>query len=121
MSNDGQDTDAPEGNTGGASRSAFEKLAREIALRDAKEDFEYLPHGSKLYFVEKGWKSFMIKDDPRVVEVLSLLELGEALEEKRTSIIFVPISAVISIEGIRKVCQRYGADIAVFKEVEGND
>ena len=118
MSDRHQDSGTPANKAAGASRTAFEKLAREIALKDAKQDFEYLPHNSKLYFVEKGWKSFMIKDDPRVVEVLSLLEFREALEKARASVIFIPISAVITIEGIKRVCQRSGADTAVFKEVE---
>ncbi len=95
---------------------AFEKLAREIARRDALEHFEFLPHNSKLYRVEKSWKTSIIKDDPKVREVGSLLEFERAVCDSNINIIFIPSTALISDDGIIRVCQRNAVGKTILKE-----
>ncbi len=110
-----KDNTAPSEDIPSGGADALTKLAREIARRDAMEGWDPLPHDSKLYFVEKGWKSLIINDDPAVETVMSLWEMERAFK-RGVIYVFIPSDATVTIEGIEKVCERSGVTVSVLLE-----
>lgn len=96
----------------------FDKIAKEIARRDLLQEFEFLPHNSKLYTVEKNWKAAIIRDDPKVKEVGTLLDFERAVCDPDVVFIYIPSSALISNEGIHRVCARNATEKTILKEAQ---
>ena len=100
----------------GAKLTPFDKLSREIARRDIMGDFEHLSHGSRLYTLETNWKSSIIIDDFKAREVQTLTEFERAVADPDTDFIYIPSSALITREGIERVCDRNALSKIIFKE-----
>jgi len=102
------------------------EILQNIAVTAAKmsstrQGHSHLPHGSKLYWVDHGWKSSMIGDDILIQTVTTLREFEEAMQASEVHTIFMPQDALISIQGIEKICQRNGVPKTIFKEVENDE
>jgi acid phosphatase class B len=79
--------------------------------------FKFLPHGCKLFEVEQGWESTVIRGDESAVVVETLLELESALQNSGKKIIFIPRGALMTEQDIEKICQRNAIVKTFFKEV----
>ena len=115
-----KDTISRESSDNEGSR-AFDKMAEEIARLDVLQDYEFLPHNAKLYTVEKSWKTSIIKDDPKVREVETLLEFERAVCDHDVVIVYVPATALISNEGIHRICKRNATGKTILKEVTSDE
>jgi len=94
------------------------KIAKDIALQKAMEgEFKNLPHGCKLFYVEKGWESKILAEDVKFVKVDTLLSLENAIRDEDNKVIFIPIDALITDDNIEKLCQRNAIIKIFFKEV----
>ena len=80
---------------------------------------EILPHGSRLYFVDKGWETSIIESDPNVRTVATLRALEEAFKDPEVGTIFVPKGALVTLAGVTRICRRYAASKVIYKEEEG--
>ena len=78
----------------------------------------FLPHGCRMFQVIEGWESAMIRQDKSVRTCDTLLTLEEAVKDEDVQVIFIPQGALITDEGIEKVCQRNGVTKTLFKEVK---
>lgn len=101
--------------------SAFDRLAKEIARLDLMQAFDFLPHNAKLYKVEKSWKTSIIMDDPKVRGVETLLEFERAVCDPDVIIVYVPATALISEEGIHRICKRNATGKTILKEVTSDE
>lgn len=79
---------------------------------------KFLPHGCRLFMVEKGWESVMIRKDPGVHVCDTLLSLEAAVQNPDVKVIFLPLGSLMTDGDIEKVCQRNGMIKTLFKEVE---
>lgn len=77
-----------------------------------------LPHGCRLFVVEEGWESAMIRKDPAVHVCETLLTLETAVQNPEAKVIFLPKGALMTDGDIEKICQRNGMVKTLFKEVE---
>ena len=116
MSSDNAQTapDTAHGQTRGL--SAFDKLPREVSRREILDDYELLAHNTRLYLLENDWKSVIIKEDftPKRVETLTQLEAAVANPDDE--IILIPETALISREGLERICQRNAQTKVIFTE-----
>ena len=102
--------------TCGAILTPFDKLSREIARRDLLDNFDFLPHGSRLYTLDNNWKSSIIVDSFDAYRVDTLTELEGAVADPQIDFILIGKSALISREGIERICQRNALSKVIFKE-----
>ena len=96
--------------------TAFDKLAREVVRREVLDDYELLAHNTRLYPLENDWKSIIIKEDFAPHTVHTLTELETALADKGIEIILISASALISREGLERVCARTASSKIIFTE-----
>lgn len=101
------------------SSSALDKLAIVAAQQKAMEEGEALslPHGARLFDVEKGWASTVIRQDENVVVAETLLSLEAALQRADTKVIFIPSGSLLQDKDIEKLCQRNATIKTIFREV----
>ena len=104
----------------GHETSVFDKMARRVVRQAVQTQPVTLPNETLVYTVEKGWKSAIIENDPRMVEVSSLSEFEQAVRKPEVHLIYVPHSALVTIDGMKRVCARNAATKVVYKEVENN-
>lgn len=101
MSNEGMDVLG----TAAASAKAMDRGCR------------FLPHGSRLFQVEEGWESGMMRRDKGVRSCDTLLSLEEAVRDADVKVIFIPADALMTAADIEKIIQRNGATKTLFQEV----
>lgn len=93
-------------------------VARQAARLKITEEcpVEILPHGSRLYFVAKGWETSIIEKDPnvRVVETLSAFE--EALRDPGAETVFIPEGARVTLPQLVRISRRNAAEKVIYKE-----
>ena len=95
------------------------EVAAVVAQQNAMErGCVFLPHGCRLFKVEEGWESAMIRNDKGVAACDTLLVLEEALRNPEAKIIFIPEGAMITGQDIEKICQRNGVTKTLFREVK---
>lgn len=78
----------------------------------------FLSHGCRVFSVESGWESNMIKQDKGVPTCDTMLSLEEAVRDERVKVIFIPADALMTEDDIEKICARNGALKTLFKEVK---
>lgn len=101
------------------STDSLNKTAVAVAQQNAMErSVKLLPHGCRLFTVERGWESKMVAGDAGVATCETLLELDHAVEDGGTKVIFIPLGATMSDADIERVCQRHGVIKTLFREVE---
>src|ERR1035437_3542372 len=97
----------------------MDRAASVAAQQNAMErSCKFLPHGCRLFEVEQGWESTMVKRDKSVAVVDTLLALEAALHDPESKIIFVPMGALMTDQDIEKLCQRNAIVKTFFKEVK---
>ncbi|MBL1148428.1 MAG: hypothetical protein HND56_00305 [Pseudomonadota bacterium] len=96
-------------------------VARQAARLRAMEagPMEILPHGSRLYFVDKGWETSIIEGDPNVRTAATLRTFEEAFKDPEVGTIFVPEGALVTLAGVTRICRRYAVSKVIYKEEEG--
>lgn len=104
-----------------AGASNIDIVARQTARLRAMETgpVEILPHGTRLYFVDKGWESSIIEGDPNVRTVATLRALEEAFKDPEVGTVFVPKGALVTLDGLTRICRKYAAPKVIYKEEEG--
>ena len=80
--------------------------------------YETLPHGTRLYFVDKGWESSIIDGDPNVREVTNLRDFEEALCDTDIKTIFISEGALVTQSKLKQICKRNAATKVIY--MEGN-
>lgn len=96
----------------------LDDVALTVAQQNAMErSCVFLPHGSRLFQVEQGWESTMIRKDPNVTTCDTILSFEAALRDPDCKVIFIPTGALMTGGDIEKVCQRNGATKTIFQEV----
>lgn len=96
----------------------LDKAATVVAQQNAMErSCVFLPHGTRLFQVEAGWESAMIRKDRGVTCCDTLLSFEAALRDPECKVIFIPDGALMTGADIEKVCQRNGATKTIFQEV----
>ncbi len=116
----------------GYSESKMQEIARIAARKKAMEGaFEVMPHGSKIYFIAKGWESSMIEGDPKVKCVMTLKDFRDAFCSVDIKTIFIPQSfsksnpegSIVTMSQIQKVCSQHANNKVIYMEVdkENND
>jgi hypothetical protein len=94
-------------------------VAAAVAHQNAMErGGKSLPHGSRLFEVERGWESATIQSDKNVAVADTLLTLESALRDPDTAVIFIPLGALMTGADIEKLCQRNAITKTLFQEVE---
>lgn len=97
----------------------MEKVALAAAQQKAMaQGAKPLPHGCRLFEVEKGWESGVIRRDPTTTVADTLLALEAALGDPDAKVIFIPHDALMTERDIEKLCQRNAITKTFFKEVE---
>jgi hypothetical protein len=106
---------------GAAADSNIEIVARQAARLRAMESgpMEILPHGTRLYFVDKGWESSIIEGDPNVRTVATLRAFEEAFKDPEVGTVFVPKGALVTLDGLTRICRKYAVPKVIYKEEEG--
>ena len=100
------------------STEILNKTAVAAAQQNAMErSLKLLPHGCRLFTVEKGWESQMVRGDTGVHVCDSLLALEKAVQDEVVKVIFIPLDAMMTDADIEKVCQRNGVTKTLFREV----
>lgn len=95
------------------------KIAAAAAEAGAMEkSLTMLGHGCRLFDVPQGWESAAIRHDKGVRVCDTLLSLEEAVKDGDVKVIFIPADAMITLEGIERVCQRNAAVKTLFREVK---
>ncbi len=94
------------------------KVATAVAHQNAMErGCKFLPHGSRLFEVEQGWQSTVIRQGNGVAVADTLLTLEEAIRNPETPVIFIPFDAMMTTADIEKLCQRNAIIKTLFREV----
>lgn len=102
-----------------ASSDTLEEVAAAVAQQKAMERGPtFLPHGCRLFRVDQGWESNMIRRDKGVAACSTLLELEDAMRNQDVKVLFIPADALYSDAEIEKICQRNGVTKTLFKEVK---
>lgn len=101
------------------------EIVKETALVAAQQkamkgEFKFLPHGCRLFKVEKGWETTLIRGDDGVLEAETLLGLESALQNADNKVIFIPLGALMTDQDIEKICHRNAITKTLFREVEKN-
>jgi len=103
----------------GRSDNQMEGVAVAVAHQNAMErGCKFLPHGSRLFEVEQGWESVMIRRDKAVAVADTLLTLEAALRNPENAVIFIPLGAMMTGQDIERLCQRNAITKTLFKEGE---
>lgn len=93
-------------------------LATAVAQQNAMERrCKFLPHGGRLFEVEQGWESAVIRKDGNVIVADTLLVLESALRDPENKVIFIPAGALMTEQDIEKLCRRNASAKTLFKEV----
>jgi hypothetical protein len=101
------------------STDTLEEVGSVVAQQKAMERGPvFLPHGCRLFQVASGWESNMIRRDKGVGSAETLLELEDAIRNADVKIVFIPVSARMTVADIEKICQRNGVTKTLFKEVK---
>lgn len=96
----------------------LDKIGSVAAQKKAMEGgCKFLPHGSRLFCVPKGWESDMIRGDKSVTSCATMLELEAAVQDADARVLFIPSGALLADADIEKICQRNGITKTLFKEV----
>jgi hypothetical protein len=98
-------------------------VLKDVAVAAAQQNAmergcKFLPHGSRLFDVEQGWESTMIRGDKGVLVADTLLTLEAALQNADNKVIFIPLGALMTEKDIEKLCQRNAIAKTLFKEVK---
>lgn len=94
-------------------------VAVAVAHQNAMErGCKFLPHGSRLFAVERGWESAVISRDKGVAVADTLLTLEKAVRDPESKVIFIPAGALVCDQDIEKICQRNAITKTLFKEVD---
>jgi len=117
----GGDSPSLSGTEKAAAKSNIEIVARQAARLRAMEagPMEVLPHGTRLYFVDKGWESSIIETDPNVRTVADLRAFEEAFKDPEVGTVFVPKGALVTLDGLMRICRKYAVPKVIYKEEEG--
>ena len=104
-----------------AADSNIEIIARQAARLRVMETgpMEILPHGTRLYFVDKGWESSIIEGDPNVRIAADLRAFEEAFKDPEVGTVFVPKGALVTLDGLTRICRKYAVPKVIYKEEEG--
>ena len=101
------------------STDTMDEVAAVVAQKNAMDQgCIFLPHGSRLFTVEKGWQSQAIRRDRGVATSETLMAFEAALRNPDVKVIFLPADALVTDDDIRRICQRNGVTKTLFKEVE---
>lgn len=102
----------------GAPPGLLQQTAAVVARQNAMErSCKMLPHGSRLFEVEQGWESAVIRGDAGVAAVDTLLALEAALRDPEKKVILIPLGAMIADGDLEKLCQRNAITKTFFREV----
>lgn len=97
----------------------LEEVGVAVAQQNAMErGARHLSHGCRLFSVESGWESAMIKGDKGVPTCDTMLSLEDAMKNTDVKVIFIPADALMTDEDIEKICARNGVLKTLFKEVK---
>jgi len=100
-------------------RDLMNDVAVVAAQQNAMErGCKFLPHGCRLFKLEQGWESTMVRNDRGVAVADTLLTFEAALRDPDRKIILIPLKALITDGDIEKLCQRNGITKTIYKEVE---
>ena len=102
-----------------AETEKLEALGLYAAQQNAMQrSCRFLPHGGRLFAVESGWESAMIKKEEGTAQCGTLLTLEAALRDPDVRVIFLPLGARVADADIERLCHRNGAAKTLFREVE---
>jgi len=97
----------------------LEEVGVAVAQQNAMaRGVRHLGHGCRLFSVEFGWESAMIKGDKGVPTCDTMLSLEDAMKNENVKVIFIPADALMTDEDIEKICARNGVLKTLFKEVK---
>lgn len=97
--------------------SAMKTTAAAVAHQNAMgRGCIFLPHGTRMFRVEKGWESSAVRSDPDTFVVSTLLELEAALRDLSCRVVFLPSDAMMTDADIEKLCRRHGVTKTLFRE-----
>ena len=102
------------------STDTMDDVASVVAQQNAmgRGPFKMLPHGGRLFCVEKGWESALLGRDRGIARCESLLSFEAALRNPDVRSVFIPLDALMTDKDIEKLCQRNAVGKTLFKEVE---
>ena len=75
-----------------------------------------LAHGSRLFWVARGWQSRAIAQAEHTAVCMNLRELDRAMTDPDKKVIFLPETARMTEGDIARVCHRHGAVKTLFWE-----
>lgn len=100
-------------------QDVMKETARAVAIAQAMAGVcVNLPHGTRLFHVEKGWQAQSIADDLAIANCDTLLSFESALQDEEIKVIFIPGDAIIADVDIERICQRNAVVKTIFREVE---
>lgn len=88
-------------------------LAQQSAMAGA---VRFLAHGSKMFWVPRGWQSHAIAQADNTATCSNLRALDKAMTDPGSQMIFLPETARITEEDIARVCRRHGVVKTLFWE-----
>ena len=98
--------------------SAMAEVADLVACREAMAGGAlHIGHGSRLFYVPRGWESRRLTGMAGVVQCDTMLSLEAAVRDENTMVIFLPYDAMMSQGDIEKICRRNAAVKTIFWEV----
>jgi hypothetical protein len=99
----------------------LKEITRVAAMQGAMLSSKDMPNGSKLYFVEQGWENVIIKSSGEIDQVCDLREFEAALLNDKPCPIYIPSSALVTVEALETICRRHGVVKTIFKEAKGDN
>lgn len=98
-------------------RSGADKLASKIAHVQLTEDNSMgTVFGSRMYRVKGGWEAEQLKSERSAAQVISVMQLREAMENTQIESIFIPAQNTLTLDAAKAVLEQSSQDKTLFWE-----
>lgn len=95
----------------------LEELAGKVARQQTVEKGALAEvGGSYVYAVGEGWEANQLKQDAEILQVRSIMELDEALENTAFDTLLIPSDATMTLELLKTALARHCQQKTVFFE-----
>jgi hypothetical protein len=98
-------------------QAAANKLSSKIARVQLTEDNALGEvFGSRMFRVKAGWEVEQLKSERSVAQVISVMQLREAMEDATIDSIFIPRQSALTMDAAKHVLQQSSQDKTLFWE-----